>query len=203
MLKWPNWPMRSRSNEKSPQSPPSGSVPGIVSLAVLGALFFAAVFYSMPSNVLDLRDGSPQRTVFTQVLPEAWGFFTKPPNDPELGAFRVSETSVESALAFPHSRAENSYGLTRKHRAQGPEVANLSAAVEGSEWVDCDTIPEDCILHAGAELEPVSVENAFPAKTLCGEMVIAETVPVTWAYRGSYEGWRIERRAISLDVRCD
>lgn len=152
---------------------------------------------------MDLRDGSPQRTFFTQALPEAWGFFTKPPNDSEIGAFRVSETAVESALAFPHSRAENGFGLTRKHRAQGPEVANLSNTLDSGQWVDCETIEGDCLVHAATEMEPVTVDNLFPARTLCGKMVLAETTPVTWAYRDSYEGWRTERRAIHLDVRCD
>lgn len=195
--------MRFRSKGEPSQRTPSNSVAGIISFTVLATLFLSAVFYSMPSNVLDLRDGSPQRTLFTQTFPEAWGFFTKPPNSPEIGAFRVSETSIESALSFPHSRMENAFGLYRKHRAQGPEVAELSSAVEGSEWVDCNSIEADCVFHTGNRTKPVLVENKFPVKSLCGNLVLAETVPVTWSYRDSYEGWRTERRAINLEVQCE
>lgn len=193
--------MRFRSKGEPPQIS-SSSVAGIVSFTVLAALFLAAVFYSMPSNVVDLRDRSPQRTLFTQAFPEAWGFFTKPPNSPEIGAFRVSEASIESALSFPHSRMENAFGLSRKHRAQGPEIAELSSAAEGSEWIDCDSIEGDCLSHAGNRTEPLLVENKFPARSLCGKLVLAETIPVPWSYRDSYEGWRTERRAIYLEVQC-
>lgn len=165
-------------------------------------LFLAAVFYSMPSNVLDLRDRSGQRTLFTQALPEAWGFFTKPPNSPEIAAYRVTETSIESALSFPHSRMENAFGLFRKHRAQGPEVAELSSAIEGNDWVDCNSIEDDCILHAAHDTESISVENTFPARSLCGSFVLAETAPVSWSYKDNYEGWRTERKAVSLEVQC-
>lgn len=176
---------------------------GIISICILGTLFLLAVFYSMPSNVVDKRDGSAQRTSFTEILPESWGFFTKPPNDPELAAFSVNGSSVESALDFPHSQRRNGYGIMRDHRAQGPEIAELTNSVQDNDWVSCDKVEGDCVVYANSKKSATTVNNYFPSRTICGNIVIAETVPVPWSYRDSYNGWRKENRVVHLDVKCN
>lgn len=179
----------------------SGSISGIVALVFLGSLFLTAVFFSLPSNVVDTRDGSAPRTFFPRFMPEVWGFFTKPPDSPEFAVYSVTDGSVKNELLFPHTRRENLYGLSRKHRAQGPEIAQLANQTENRDWTDCGDIDGDCVL-ALAEQGPIDVQNNFQLQTLCGSVVMVETTPVEWSYRENFEGWRKENKAIHLTIAC-
>lgn len=176
---------------------------GSISLIIFSLMFLGGVFFSMPSNVLDKRDGSLVRSIFTEVLPESWGFFTKPPNEPELAAYSVTDGRVVSELRFPHSRQANLYGLMREHRAQGPELAAITADLTSGNWITCYEISADCIIYANENTESIRVSNSFPVSTLCGDIVVAETVPVPWSYRNQYEGWRVEQKTVYLDVECE
>lgn len=174
---------------------------GIISLSLLSTFLLAGVFYSLPSNVVSQKDESKSRVFFSRFLPESWGFFTKPPNSPEYAVYSVKNDLVKSELAFPHSKPSNWYGFLRKHRAQGPEVALLTNQTGKEQWIDCRSVDEDCVLEA-SRTNPVVVKNDFSVKSLCGQLIIAETVPVEWSYRDSFDGWRKEIRAVHIESDC-
>lgn len=174
----------------------------LTTLILLLALLLSGIFYSFPSNVVDQRDGSTGRWFFSQLLPESWAFFTKPPDSPEFSVFKIDHDGINSALLFPHSRKENLYGISRKQRAQGPEMANLAAQVKKEQWTNCEELEVDCVSHVHNEGKKVSVENPAPSPSLCGEVIVAETVPVPWSYRESYDGWRLDRKAVLIESKC-
>ncbi|WP_328811770.1 SdpA family antimicrobial peptide system protein [Rhodococcus sp. NBC_00294] len=171
----------------------------MLSMLVLTSILGAGIFFSLPSNVVDQRNGSLQRTVATAILPESWAFFTKPLDSPEYTAFSPEGAPLTS---LPNSRPDNMWGLTRKQRAQGPEMANLFSQVDTDLWVDCEQIAGDCVTAAVDGNAPLSVKNLSTVPTLCGELVLASTSPVPWSYRNLYTGWRNEDMTTYLDVEC-
>ncbi|WP_372410820.1 SdpA family antimicrobial peptide system protein [Streptomyces luteireticuli] len=180
------------------------SISGLVSAAggilLVGALLAGSIFFSLPSNVLSTRDGGDLRALSARFLPQSWAFFTKPPSDPEFVPYTVSGDGVAYASRLPNSRADNLYGLTRRQRAQGPEVANMANQVR--EWKDCEELEGDCPAVVAGSSAPVSVTNPSPVPTLCGRLVLVETRPVPWKFRDKYKGWRLDKKAALVEAKC-
>jgi len=190
-----------RPRETFPGSRLSGIV-ALISLCSFGAVLAFSIFVSMPSNVLQLRDGSELKLIFASFLPQGWEFFTKPPNAAEFHVYTMDEEGViASAMLFPNARAENMFGIGRSQRSQGPELATLGRDID--HWVDCDELSagEDCLIEA-TKLPPTSVESPAPYPTVCGSVLLAETRPVPWQFRYDYSGWRLESRVTHLEVIC-
>lgn len=183
----------------------AGSAPalvvGAVMLALVVTVLAVSVFFSLPSNVLSARDGGGLRVIMARTLPQSWAFFTKPPNDPEIAPYqvRVYET-LQYASLLPNSRRSNFYGLTRKQRAQGPEVANLFNQIPA--LTTCTAGQADCLEEIALTGRPVTLHNTSKVPTLCGRLLLVETVPVPWAFRHDYGGWRMEKRAALVEVTC-
>jgi len=176
------------------------AVVGAVAWGVMLVLFLTSVYFALPSNVVALRGEQPLRTFFTRLLPQGWGFFTKPPDSPEVSPFLVEDGVIRHVSRFPNSKAENLFGASREQRSQGPEMANLSHLAR--EWVTCAEVDGDCRVAAVETLEPTPVSSTAPVPTLCGQVVLVETVPVPWVFREDYRGWRIDSRATLLEVEC-
>ncbi|MEU4179398.1 SdpA family antimicrobial peptide system protein [Streptomyces sp. NPDC026589] len=182
----------------------SRSVSALVSatggILLVGVLLAGSIFFSLPSNVLSTRDGGDLRSLSARFLPQSWAFFTKPPNDPEFVPYVVSDDGVGYAAQLPNSRSDNLYGLTRRQRAQGPEVASMANQVQ--EWEDCEETEGDCPAVVAGSSAPVPVTNSSPVPTLCGRLVLVETRPVPWKFREKYEGWRLDKRAALVEAKC-
>ncbi|MBZ4319756.1 SdpA family antimicrobial peptide system protein [Streptomyces huiliensis] len=183
---------------------PIRSLPALASaaggLVVVGILLAGSIFFSLPSNVLSTRDGGYLRSLSARLMPQSWAFFTKPPNDPELVPYVVSGDDVAYAAHLPNSRSDNLYGLTRRQRAQGPEVAGMANQVRA--WKDCEELKGDCPAAVAGSSAPETVTNSSPVPTLCGRLVLVETRPVPWKFRDRYEGWRLDKKAALVEAKC-
>lgn len=186
------------------ESEPIRSTSALVSatggILLVGVLLAGSIFFSLPSNVLSTRDGGGLRSLSARFLPQSWAFFTKPPNDPEFVPYVVSDDGVAYAARLPNSRSDNLYGLTRRQRAQGPEIASMANQVQ--EWEDCEETKGDCPVVVAGSSAPVSVTNSSPVPTLCGRLVLVETRPVPWKFREMYEGWRLDKKAALVEAKC-
>ncbi|GAA2911248.1 hypothetical protein GCM10020221_03760 [Streptomyces thioluteus] len=178
----------------------SGLVSAAVGLLVVGSLLAGSIFFSLPSNVLSTRDGGDLRALSARFMPQSWAFFTKPPSDPEFVPYTVSGDGVAYASRLPNSRADNLYGLSRRQRAQGPEVANMANQVRA--WKNCEEMEGDCPAVVAGSSAPVAVTNPSPAPTLCGRLVLVETRPVPWKFRDAYKGWRLDKKAALVEAKC-
>lgn len=176
---------------------------GLSALLVMGFALAASVFYSLPSNVVSSRDGSFQRTLSVKLAQQSWIFFTKPPESPEMAPYRISKGRVQNLSKFPQTRPANWFGLRRTQRAQGPEVANLIAALPPNSWISCSTVTEidACVQKAVAE-RPVAVKNTSTTSSVCGQVVILETEPTRWGFREHYRETRLPSRGVPLSVEC-
>ncbi|MFD7505139.1 SdpA family antimicrobial peptide system protein [Streptomyces sp. NPDC059850] len=183
---------------------PIHSAPGLVAavggILLVGTMLAGSIFFSLPSNVLSTRDGGELRSLSARLLPQSWAFFTKPPNDPEFVPYTVSDDGVSYAARLPNSRSDNLYGLTRRQRAQGPEVASMANQVHA--WKDCEEIEGDCPAVVAGSSGPAAVTNSSPVPTLCGRLVLVESTPVPWKFRDKYEGWRLDKKAALVEAKC-
>ncbi|WP_408907051.1 SdpA family antimicrobial peptide system protein [Streptomyces atratus] len=169
-------------------------------ILLVGVLLAGSIFFSLPSNVLSTRDGGDLRVLSARFLPQSWAFFTKPPSDPEFVPYVVSDEGVAYAARLPNSRSDNLYGLTRRQRTQGPEVASMANQVQA--WKDCEEIEGDCPAVVAGSSVPTSVTNSSPVPTLCGRLVLVESRPIPWKFRDRYEGWRLDKKAALVEAKC-
>ncbi|WP_454109674.1 SdpA family antimicrobial peptide system protein [Leifsonia shinshuensis] len=168
----------------------------LASLAILVPSFLLSLYAGWPSNVLNPSGSDPIRKHVAMTVPQGWAFFTKPPDDPEIGVYEAR--TGKSILATPQTKAANLFGLSRAQRAQGPELASLAAQV--TRWEDCDAGAASCIEPRSGE-HPQGVSNDAFIRTVCGRVVLTSERPAPWAYRGFGLSSRIDQRAF-LDVDC-
>jgi antimicrobial peptide system SdpA family protein len=156
----------------------------VVSAVLIASLLAAALLFSLPGNaLLPSRAGGQLKVVFTMVAGESFPFFTKDPESEFAGAYRVDPTAhtVQSLLVTPQGRPANLLGLSRRQRAQGPELAFL-AKDKAVTWTPCTGAASACALD-GSRLTSSTVDNDSPVPTLCGDLVLTVETPVPWGYR--------------------
>lgn len=178
------------------------AVVAVVALAVVVVLLVGSIFFSLPSNVLSIRDGSTARRVAIGMLPQGWAFFTKPPSDSEAVVFALRDDRVVNINRPPQARVENWWGLSRRQRSQGPEVAQL--VHQATTWTPCaDTSSAlACATEAAAEQSYEGVANRSPVASVCGRAFVVETEPVRWQFRGFYDEARRALQYSAIDVEC-
>ena len=172
----------------------------VIGFVVITAYLAATIFYSLPSNVVASREGELSRQIAVGLAPQAWGFFTKPPNDEEYVPYQVTDEGFEPLLAFPQSTPENAYGLARGQRAQGVEMGIVGATV--TEWTTCTAGVSDDCKYAALDGPVSEAVNESQVATLCGDILIARTVPVPWHYRDYYEERRMDSATAVINVEC-
>lgn len=153
----------------------------------------------LPTTVLGGIDAHVRRA-WSAVYPQGWQFFTKDPDDEEATVYSVNGSAIGSISRFPNSKAENLFGFARAQRAQGTELASLVR--QATDWVTCATAEGDCLIAAAKSGRSQHVRNASDTATICGTVIVAMTVPVPWDFREQFTGWRVDDRAVLLEVEC-
>ena len=168
---------------------------------IIASFVLAGIFFTMPSNVLSIRDGGAFRTFFSSSLPQAWGFFVKPQLDGEYRAYRISDSRQFSRVdSFPNSSASNYFGISRSQRSQGPEIAQIVAQ---NEWSDCiSSIISECLEGAKNDHITTTAENTSKDKTICGNTVFLHTKPTVWSYRDFSDERRTSEAYQYVSVNC-
>lgn len=73
------------------------------------------------------------------------------------------------------------------------------------DWHQCETGDklETCIEAMESNRKKVhDVDNEAPIKTICGEVVVAQSAPTTWSYRGLTPYSHRPLRIVKLSVKC-
>lgn len=174
----------------------------VVALAALAIVFGVSVFYTLPSNLLSSKDGGGLRTVFNEVLPQNWAFFTKDAQSENILVYHASEGSgFVSGVTTPQGRPSNAFGLSRTQRAQGPELANLQLAIPPEKWTACDGEPARCI-ELNQDSPAISVANTSPVPTVCGDAYLVIATPVPWAFRDLVPYTLRASTLVRIDAQC-
>lgn len=177
-------------------------ISGVATLVLLVFVLAVTIFFTLPSNVLSVRDGGPLRTTALAYMPEGWAFFTKPPSDSDLVPYEQRPDGEVSSLSrFPQSAHSNLLGLSRKQRAQGTEVGEIAQGAQ--EWVNCrEQFTDQCVEATFTDGKVNRAVNSSAVSTLCGRIVLLETSPIDWSYRDRYEEHRYNVRAALMEVEC-
>lgn len=149
------------------------------SLAIFCIMFLSSVFFSMPTNIISTEIPDTARKTVLRIAPQGWAFFTRDPQSVYIAAYRLTSDGYDDAMITPQGRVENLWGISRRARAQGPEIAQLADEVET--WTECED-PESCLAGLTAS-EAQHVSNNTPDPTLCGLVALAQEKPVPWSFR--------------------
>jgi antimicrobial peptide system SdpA family protein len=163
----------------------------------------AATFYSLPSNVLCIRSPEdPVRLSFNILASENYAFFTRDPEATALTAFRRRCGALRNITATPQNKPGNLFGISRTQRAQGPELAGLANQHKVG-WVACSAgISKARCLKSAFDHPAAVAEDTSPVPTACGDVVLADEVPVPWSYRNLIRRDHTITRTMHLHVRC-
>ncbi|QLH25342.1 SdpA family antimicrobial peptide system protein [Streptomyces sp. Rer75] len=153
----------------------------------------------LPGNALTLPGQDSAAATVNRVAPQGWSFFTKSPRGSELQPFVLRDGVWEDRLMAPHGAPHNAFGLNRRSRSQGIEMALLLAEAEGLRWTKCDRDLSACL---GSAKAPGKVANREPEPTLCGRVALVEQKPVPFAWRNLMDAPHTPDRLTVLDVTC-
>ncbi|MFJ9906237.1 SdpA family antimicrobial peptide system protein [Streptomyces sp. NPDC101152] len=188
-----------------PAGPKAGSLRPLtlfcVACLVLFGYLAAGLFYTLPSNALSSRHSKGARPVFNTLVPENWAFFTRNPQTTQTGVYaQRADGSIRNLLRTPQGDPSNFFGLSRRQRAQGPELGYLNANAAGK-WADCAGYLDDCVKEAAAK-PAVQVKNTNPVPTVCGDAYLTQEETVPWSFRNQVPYVRRVLKVAHLDVRC-
>ena len=163
-------------------------------------LAFYAIHTSLPHNALEVTRGG--ENFWRAVLPEGWAFFSRSARQNDPVAYRRAVDGTWSLVQqLPRAHLQYALGLDRRPRTLGVEIALLMGKAQQAARAECRTPPELCL-----ESTPVAaeVENPSPRPQLCGEVGIALTQPVPWAWSQSNRDQPIHMPAklLRLEVTC-
>ncbi|MFG3085621.1 SdpA family antimicrobial peptide system protein [Streptomyces parvulus] len=168
------------------------------------ALWLVPVLYvaqtHLPDNALDLPGQDTAAATVNRVAPQGWSFFTKSPRESELQPYVQRAGAWEEQLLAPHGAPHNVFGLDRRSRSQGIEMALLLADAEQLHWTKCDRDLAACLERA--EGKTSALVNRTPEPTLCGRVALVEQKPVPFAWRKIMNGTHTPDRLTVLDVTC-
>ncbi|MFF4799736.1 SdpA family antimicrobial peptide system protein [Streptomyces sp. NPDC001351] len=153
----------------------------------------------LPGNTLTFPGQKTVAPTVGRLVPQGWSFFTKSPRDSELQPYVLHAGAWEDRLLAPHGAPHNAFGLNRRSRSQGIEMALLLAEAHGLRWTKCDRDLAACL---GEAKEPGRATNRTPEPTLCGRVALVEQKPVPFAWRDIMHTTHTPDRLTVLDITC-
>jgi antimicrobial peptide system SdpA family protein len=168
---------------------------------------------SLPSNVLIQRNStSLLRNQVTTIYGQQFAYFTKDPKSLAVTPYTVADLSSLNRL--PQNRTENAFGISRKQRAQGPEVAIITNQMSQEPvdlWVSCSgPKPIDCLRDFKMQDEARSIPtqrekitNKSPLHTVCGDVYLLMTVGVPFEYRNLVDYTQRATKVSKVNVSCE
>ncbi len=152
--------------------------------AIIASLCLLCLGVVVPPSALRLSKAHGHTV--SQFFPQGWKFFTKDPLSADFFVYRAQpDQTWISITSPPMGSRENLWGLDRRIRTQGLELALLlnggrGGAGDALTWTECDDAIGPCA--AAAPPGPV-VHNGAPAPTVCGDTAVTQEQPVPWAWR--------------------
>ncbi|TGE29607.1 SdpA family antimicrobial peptide system protein [Hymenobacter metallicola] len=75
-----------------------------------------------------------ERYLFSALLPEGWGFFTKSPRDEKKVLYKLEADKSLTLATYHNSDADNLFGFSRRSRRTNLEFSRLMAQVQEKDW---------------------------------------------------------------------
>ncbi|MFG2948314.1 SdpA family antimicrobial peptide system protein [Streptomyces adustus] len=174
------------------------------SLVVVCAVWMVVIAYvvqeQLPKNVISLPGQTKAKHTVANMAPQGWAFFTKSPRDAELVPYKKSKGDWKNISLTPHASPHNAFGLDRRSRAQGVEIALVLSAAQKDDWRQCTSSRHQCLNSYGAPAR--RVENRSPEPILCGTVGLLQEKPTPWAWRDLLPEAHTPERVMVLEVTC-
>jgi antimicrobial peptide system SdpA family protein len=119
------------------------------------------------------------RNVVVDAAPQGWQFFTKDPQSANIVPFRDDGGHWVSAQLRGALHLGTLFGFDRVDREQGIEIGVLSTKIPADAWLPCKVAPAQCLAKIPVE---VSLVDAMPHPSLCGDLGLANQAPLPWAW---------------------
>ncbi|TGE16820.1 SdpA family antimicrobial peptide system protein [Hymenobacter elongatus] len=75
-----------------------------------------------------------ERYMFSALLPEGWGFFTRNPREEKIVLYRIRPDKTLTLASYRNSDARNLHGLSRRSRRINMEFSRMMAEVQEKDW---------------------------------------------------------------------
>lgn len=137
------------------------------------------------------------------LVPEGWAFFTRDAREDVIIVYKKTPTGIWEQVNVPGASARYLFGLDRKGRAIGVELAMLKAAIADSTW---HSSRRPLSAHFQRDTLPVQHLKNNAAQPLClGDIIVQVTPPVPWSWARNHSKvimpYKIARLYVENDHR--
>src|SRR5690625_602215 len=161
---------------------------------LISSVFIYSIIEALPTTPISTNKNI--NYLFTNVIPQGWGFFSKDPRSPTIDAINL-EGDLE--LSWPNMSIDNFFGISRLGRGQGIELGTLKSKADQSKIKSCEPLTDDCLNN----VEFTEVENTdYKNQTICGKWLILEKEPLPWAWSDQYNKTKMNSTVYGVDVVC-
>ncbi|UCJ08207.1 SdpA family antimicrobial peptide system protein [Chitinophaga pendula] len=164
--------------------------------SLLFVLYFVALA-SLPNNPVALKSNSRFHVI--SFLPEGWAFFTRNAREDVLYVYKKQPDGHWELVNVPGSSLRFIFGLNRKGRAIGPEIAVLLRQLNDEDWLE-SRYPVSSFFKTDT-LRPHIVNNTAPDPACSGDLIFQLTPPIPWAWAGSGKEIIMPYKIIRLYVK--
>jgi len=153
----------------------------IVTSLVYALLIVKVFFTSLPYN--PIKSTGPQTRLIRSFLPEGWAFFTRNSREDQTIVYTVNASNFDIARFkwLQNSHYSNYFGLDKKSRYMGVELAYLLSKLKSNDWSSCQKLTKEKI----KTLEVIEVKNELEIKNFKGLLLVQKKEPIPWAWRES------------------
>jgi len=162
----------------------------------LVSMLFLSILSALPTT--PFTPSQEKKIYFSQILPQGWGFFSKNPRDEYIKVFDKNE---EPTVSWPNMRVSNLFGIDRKGRGQGTELALILNDIPQKNFKACDTTVKLCIEDIKMQ-KSERIMNRTPEPTLCGEQFISINTPIPWAWSKSTDSKTQKVKIAKVNLVC-
>ena len=137
------------------------------------------------------------------VLPQGWGFFTRPPDAPYQRAV-VREGNTWAPGPQTHATLDDFWGFRRSQRVRAFELEGLKQLLRPDQLTPCEGSPTRCLDRATSIPMEHPLAGAGRDLVLCGAVGVIEQPPLRWVWWQQLDAdhtWPPSLVA-RLDVQC-
>lgn len=145
----------------------------------ISIFIFATITYLIFYSSIDYNVNTPNykvRRLINELSPQGWGFFTKSPREEMTDMYRVENGKAYKCL-FENAHYTNLFGLSRKARKLGMEVAIIEEEIPDSSWVKTEGIANFEIPQ-----QTIAIHGKYLHYFNTGEYVLVKRSIIPWAW---------------------
>lgn len=181
------------------------AVAHLAALPVVAAVLLAgaSVAGAVPQEAVTVPVIDRAAAVVSQVLPQGWAFFTKPPQTARYTLLAPGDDGLHDVLGAHVVDASTGFGLHRGYRNVAAEREAVERHLDGEDLVPCPGgDPDGCVDDLDLSRPAHAMTTAVRHPQLCGRYYVAVGEPVPWGWRHLVEGKVRTTHVTTLAIAC-